>query len=81
MIDILRTLAGTPAQAVVRPPWNDMVMVKRLLDTGAQSLLFPFVQNADEANRAVAPRAIRPKVCAGSPPPIAASRCGTVPTT
>lgn len=54
MTDILRTIAGTPAQAIVRPPWNDMVMVKRLLDAGAQSLLFPFVQNAEEAKRAVA---------------------------
>jgi 2-dehydro-3-deoxyglucarate aldolase/4-hydroxy-2-oxoheptanedioate aldolase len=54
MTDILRTIAGTPAQAIVRPPWNDMVMVKRVLDAGAQTLLFPFVQNADEAKRAVA---------------------------
>jgi 4-hydroxy-2-oxoheptanedioate aldolase len=53
MADILRSIAGTPAQAIVRPPWNDMVMVKRVLDAGAQSLLFPFVQNAEEAKRAV----------------------------
>lgn len=54
MIDILRTVAGTPASAVTRVPWNDMVMVKRALDAGAQSLMFPYVQNADEAKRAVA---------------------------
>ena len=54
MIGLLRTIAGTPAQAIVRPPWNDMVMVKRAMDAGAMSLLFPFVQNADEARRAVA---------------------------
>src|SRR5438046_1890654 len=54
MIGILQTLAGTTAQAIVRPPWNDIVMVKRVLDAGAQSLLFPFVQNAEEAKRAVA---------------------------
>jgi len=54
MVDILRTIAGTPAQAIVRPPWNDMVMVKRALDAGALSLLLPFVQNADEARNAVA---------------------------
>lgn len=52
--DILRTLAGTPAAAIVRPAWNDMVLIKRLLDTGAQTLLIPFVQNAEEAKRAVA---------------------------
>ena len=54
MIDILRTIAGTPALAIVRPPWNDMVMIKRAMDAGALSLLLPFVQNADEARRAVA---------------------------
>jgi 2-dehydro-3-deoxyglucarate aldolase/4-hydroxy-2-oxoheptanedioate aldolase len=54
MISLLRAIAGTPAQAVVRPPWNDMVMVKRAMDAGATSLLFPFVQDAHEARRAVA---------------------------
>ena len=54
MIALLRTIAGTPAQAIVRPPWNDNVMVKRAMDAGATSLLFPFVQNAEEARRAVA---------------------------
>lgn len=44
--------AGT-AQVVVRPAWNDAVLIKRLLDIGAQTLLVPFVQNADEARRAV----------------------------
>src|ERR1700716_3727323 len=49
MIGILQAIAGTPAQAVVRPPWNDMVLVKRCMDAGAQTLLFPFVQDANEA--------------------------------
>ena len=53
MIELLRTVAGTPAAPVVRLPWNDMVMIKRALDGGAQSLMMPFVQNADEARRAV----------------------------
>jgi 2,4-dihydroxyhept-2-ene-1,7-dioic acid aldolase len=42
-----------PIQAVVRPAWNDMVMIKRYLDIGAQSLLLPFVQNPGEAAAAV----------------------------
>jgi 2-dehydro-3-deoxyglucarate aldolase/4-hydroxy-2-oxoheptanedioate aldolase len=54
MTEILRAIAGTPAQAIVRPPWNDMVMIKRALDAGAQTLLLPFVQDEDEARRAVA---------------------------
>ena len=52
--DLLRAVAGTPAQPIVRVPWNDQVMVKRVLDAGAQTLMFPFVQSAQEAQRAVA---------------------------
>jgi 4-hydroxy-2-oxoheptanedioate aldolase len=44
--------AGTAA-AVVRPAWNDIVLIKRFLDIGAQSLLIPFVQTPEEARRAV----------------------------
>jgi 4-hydroxy-2-oxoheptanedioate aldolase len=53
----LQAVAPYPAQAVVRPAWNDLVLIKRFLDVGAQSLLVPFVQNAEEAKRAV--RAVR----------------------
>lgn len=38
---------------VVRPPWNDTVQMKRLLDLGVQSFLIPYVQNAEEAKAAV----------------------------
>ncbi len=40
--------------AVVRPTWNDPVLVKPLLDMGATTFLFPMVQSADEAAMAVA---------------------------
>src|SRR5436190_16988218 len=79
MIDILRAIAGTPAQAIVRPPWNDMVMIKRALDAGAQSLLLPFVQNADEARRAVAYTRYPPDGVRGVAGSHRASRYGTVP--
>src|SRR5262249_37343250 len=60
----LQAIQGTTTSAVVRPAWNDAVIFKRLLDAGAQSLLVPWVQTADEARRAVAatrypPRGIR----------------------
>jgi 2-keto-3-deoxy-L-rhamnonate aldolase RhmA len=42
------------ASAVVRPAWNDAVIFKRLLDVGVQSFLVPYVQTAEEAERAVA---------------------------
>ncbi len=54
MVEILRALAATPAPSVVRLPWNDMVMAKRALDGGAQTVMLPFVQDAAEARRAVA---------------------------
>jgi 4-hydroxy-2-oxoheptanedioate aldolase len=78
MIEILRAVAGTPAQAIVRPPWNDTVMVKRAMDAGAQSLLFPFVQNADEARRAVASTRYPPAGIRGVAATHRGSRYGTV---
>lgn len=50
----LRAANGGTVPFAVRPPWNDFVMIKRLLDAGAQSLIIPFVQNADEARAAIA---------------------------
>lgn len=51
---ILQALAGTPAAPVLRLAWNDPVQVKRALDIGAQTLMFPFIENVDEAAGAVA---------------------------
>ncbi len=42
------------ATPIVRPAWNDPVLIKRYLDIGSTTLLIPFVQNAEEARRAVA---------------------------
>lgn len=53
IIDHLRA-AGPSAPIVVRVPWNEPVMVKRLLDAGVTSLMFPYVQTVDEAKAAVA---------------------------
>jgi 4-hydroxy-2-oxoheptanedioate aldolase len=39
---------------VVRPPWNDSVQFKKLLDIGARTLLVPYVSTAEEAREAVA---------------------------
>lgn len=79
MIELLRTVAGTPTQPVVRLPWNDMVLVKRALDGGAQSLMFPFVQNAEEARRAVSYARYPPDGIRGVAAMHRASRFGTVP--
>jgi len=60
----LQVFAASSSTAIVRTPWNDPVMVKRLLDIGPPGLLFPMIQSAEEAERAVAstrypPRGIR----------------------
>jgi len=60
----LQVLSGFPIPAIVRPAWSEMVMTKRWLDLGAQTLLFPYVQSAEQAALAVsharyAPRGIR----------------------
>ena len=50
----LQAVAPYDKHPVVRVPWNDMVTIKRFLDIGAQTLLIPYVQNEEEAKKAVA---------------------------
>ena len=38
---------------VVRPPWNDPVQFKKLLDIGARTILVPYVSTVEEAQKAV----------------------------
>lgn len=54
LLSQLQAMVNGTAEPVVRCAWNDAVLIKRILDIGARSLLVPFVQNADEARRAVA---------------------------
>jgi len=57
----LQVYAATDTTAIVRVEWNDAVAVKRLLDLGAPGLLFPMIQNVEEAERAVAATRYPPK--------------------
>jgi 4-hydroxy-2-oxoheptanedioate aldolase len=50
----LQAVAPYPVSAIVRPAWNDKVLIKRYLDIGVQSLLIPYVQTVAEAEAAVA---------------------------
>jgi 4-hydroxy-2-oxoheptanedioate aldolase len=52
--DHIRAAKGGTAELVVRVPWNDPIIMKRLLDTGVRSFMIPFVQSAEEARMAVA---------------------------
>jgi 4-hydroxy-2-oxoheptanedioate aldolase len=74
----LRAAEGGTAEPVVRVPWNDAVTVKRLLDIGARSLLFPFVQSAEEARRAVAATRYPPHGIRGFAGTTRANRYGRV---
>ncbi len=53
VIDRLRVLDGEHTEAIVRPAWSDAVLIKRLLDAGARTLLIPSVGTEEDARRAV----------------------------
>ena len=75
----MQALATGTATPIVRPAWNDAVLIKRILDAGAQSLLIPFVQNAEEAKRAVAATRYPPQGIRGITASGRAARYGRVP--
>ena len=49
LIPQLMALKDSVSAPVVRPPWNDTVLIKRLLDAGFYNFLIPFVETAEEA--------------------------------
>lgn len=49
----LAAATGGTCQPVVRPPWCDMVTVKRLMDLGVQSFMFPMIDTPEQARHAV----------------------------
>ena len=44
---------GAAVSTVVRVPWNDKTMIKRVLDTGPDGIIVPLVNSAEEAEAAV----------------------------
>ena len=79
VLQMLQALGNTRLVPIVRVPWNDAVMVKRVLDAGAQTVLFPFVQDADEAARAVAATRYPPLGVRGMSGMSRASKFGMLP--
>lgn len=53
----LQAVAPYPAQPIVRPVIGDTALIKQLLDIGAQTLLIPMVESAEQARQLV--RAMR----------------------
>lgn len=50
----LHAMSATSTVGVVRVPWNDHVYLKRVLDVGAEAVLIPSIDTADDARAAVA---------------------------
>lgn len=78
LVSQMQALATGTATPVVRPAWNDTVLIKRILDAGAPALLIPFVQNAAEAQAAVAATRYPPEGIRGITTSGRAARFGRV---
>jgi 4-hydroxy-2-oxoheptanedioate aldolase len=74
----LQAMTGGTAHPIVRPAWNDVVLIKRFLDAGVQTFLVPYVQNEDEARKAVAATRYPPRGVRGFAGTTRASRFGRV---
>jgi 2-keto-3-deoxy-L-rhamnonate aldolase RhmA len=77
-LQILQTIAGTNAAPVVRLAANEMVFFKRALDMGAQTVMVPFVDTAEDARRAVSYAKYPPEGQRGFAAVLRASGYGTV---
>jgi len=50
---MLQAMNGTNCTPIIRPAWNDPVIIKRILDIGTHGVLVPWVNNKEEALAAV----------------------------
>jgi 4-hydroxy-2-oxoheptanedioate aldolase len=69
----LQAMAAYPVTPVVRVPIGDAVVIKQVLDLGAQNLLVPMVSSADEARAVVEAVRYPPRGRRGVAPSIARS--------
>jgi 4-hydroxy-2-oxoheptanedioate aldolase len=53
LVSQLQAMRGGPSQAVIRPPIGETYIVKQLLDIGAQTLLIPMIDTAEQAAKMV----------------------------
>lgn len=75
----LMALKDSPSAPFVRPTSNNPVELKRLLDVGFYNFLVPFVESADEAQRAVSATRYPPQGIRGVSVSQRSNRYGTVP--
>jgi len=50
---MMQAMNGSNCTPIVRPQWNDMVIIKRILDIGAHGVLIPWVNTREQAEYAV----------------------------
>ncbi len=53
LVSQIHAMKGSECVPLVRTPWNDFVVIKRILDAGAEGVLIPYVNNREEAENAV----------------------------
>lgn len=61
VVAMLRAVAESGTEVIVRPPSLDPILIRRLLDAGARSLMIPFVETAEQAESIVAACRFPPK--------------------
>jgi 4-hydroxy-2-oxoheptanedioate aldolase len=78
ILPMLQAIAPYPVSAVVRPSSLNVSEIKKLLDFGAQNILVPYVQNAEQAALAAASVAYAPQGIRGVAGATRATRFGSV---
>ncbi|MND93584.1 4-hydroxy-2-oxoheptanedioate aldolase [Pseudomonas wadenswilerensis] len=80
MLGQLQAIAPYPAQAIIRPVIGDTALIKQVLDIGAQTLLVPMVESAEQARQLVRAMHYPPKGVRGVGSALArASRWNSIP--
>ena len=78
ILEQLQAVAPYPVTPIVRPAWNDKVLIKRYLDVGVQAFLIPYVSSAAEARAAVEAVRYPPRGIRGVAGTTRASRYGRI---
>ncbi|MCD6536870.1 MAG: 2,4-dihydroxyhept-2-ene-1,7-dioic acid aldolase [Thaumarchaeota archaeon] len=65
---LMMPLRDTEITPLIRVPWNDMVMIKRALDVGAEGIVVPWVNSREEAEAAVKYASYPPRGLRGAGP-------------
>lgn len=77
-LGMMQAMAGYPVAPLVRIAANDAVLMKRVLDLGAQTVMVPYVQTVDDAKRAVEAMRYPPNGIRGMGGTTRATRYGVV---